>query len=64
MGQLGFVVVGGVLVGYGLGYGVDLLAGGRVGRLVGIVLGVASGLWSAWRIVTRTLKDHGGDEQG
>jgi len=62
VGQLGFVVVGGLLVGYGIGYGIDSLTGGRTGRMVGIVLGLLSGLWSAWRLISRTLQDHGGDE--
>jgi len=64
VGQLGFTVVGGVLVGYGLGYGMDMLTGGRAARLVGIVLGLASGLWTAGRMLFSVLKNNGGDEEG
>lgn len=62
VGQLGFLVAGGVVVGYGLGYGVDLLAGGRAGRAAGIVLGLASGIWSAGRQLMRVINERQGDK--
>ena len=62
IGQLGFLVAGGAVVGYGLGYGVDLLAGGRAGRAAGIVLGLASGIWSAGRQLMRMIKERQGDK--
>ncbi|HAZ27172.1 TPA: hypothetical protein DCY65_00350 [Candidatus Acetothermia bacterium] len=62
LGGLGFVVVGGALAGFGLGYGLDVLMGGRVGRIAGIVLGVASGIWAAGRQLMRVIKDRPGGE--
>jgi len=62
VGQLGFVVAGGAVVGYGLGYGVDLLTGGRAGRAAGIVLGLASGIWSAGRQLMRVINEKQGDK--
>lgn len=62
VGHLGFLVVGGALVGLGVGYGVDLLAGGRVGRAVGLVLGLASGIWAAGRQLMHIVKDRQGEE--
>lgn len=61
VGQLGFLVVGGAAVGFAAGYGVDLLAGGRAGRVVGLIVGLASGIWSAGRQLMRVIKQHQGD---
>ncbi len=63
VGQLGFVVAGGALAGFGLGYGLDLLIGGRVGRVAGIFLGLASGIWAAGRQLVRVLKERQGGEE-
>jgi len=49
-------------VGFGLGYGVDLLTGGRAGRAVGITLGLASGIWSAGHQLMRVIKERQGDK--
>lgn len=50
MGQLGFTVAGGVLVGWACGFGVDRLIGhGRIGQVVGIFAGLAGGALAAWR---------------
>jgi hypothetical protein len=62
VGQLGFLVAGGAAVGFGLGYGVDLLTGGRAGRAVGITLGLASGIWSAGHQLMRVIKERQGDK--
>ncbi|MFH1609536.1 MAG: hypothetical protein ABID40_02780 [Candidatus Bipolaricaulota bacterium] len=62
VGQLGFIVAGGALAGFGLGYGLDLLTGGRAGRVAGIFLGLASGIWAAGRQLMRVIKERQGDE--
>jgi len=62
VGHLGFLVAGGAVVGFGAGYGVDLLAGGRAGRTVGIMLGLASGIWAAGRQLMRVIKEQQGDK--
>ncbi|HIE47492.1 TPA: hypothetical protein EYP84_01200 [Candidatus Bipolaricaulota bacterium] len=53
MGQLGFTVAGGMVVGYGLGYGIDLLVGTQGGRIAGLFFGLASGLLAAARTLKR-----------
>ncbi len=62
VGQLGFIVAGGVLVGFGLGYGLDVLIGGRSGRVGGLFLGLASGLWAAGRQLMHVIKERQGDK--
>lgn len=62
VGQLGFIVVGGALAGFALGYGLDALVGGRAGRIAGIFLGLASGIWSAGRQLMRVIKEKQGDK--
>lgn len=61
VGQLGFIVAGGTLAGFGLGFGFDLLVGTRAGRVVGIFLGLGAGLWTAGRELARLTKDKRGD---
>lgn len=61
VGQLGFLVVGGAAVGFATGYGVDILAGGRAGRMVGLIVGLAGGVWSAGRQLMRVIKKQQGD---
>lgn len=60
--EVGFVVVGGALVGLGLGYGVDLLTGGRTGRIAGLLLGLGSGVWAAGHQLMRVIKKRQGDK--
>lgn len=62
MGQLGGTVVGGALAGFGLGYGIDILVGGRGGRIAGVFVGVASGIWAAARMVMKIVAERKGDE--
>lgn len=62
MGQVGFTVVGGAAVGFGLGYALDLLVASRVGRIVGLFVGLASGIWSAGRHLVRVIKDRQGEK--
>ena len=62
VGQLGFTVLGGALVGLGVGYGLDALGGGRAGRVAGIVLGLAGGVWSAGQQLKRMIKERQGDK--
>lgn len=62
MGQLGFIVAGAALGGLGIGYGIDLLTGGRGGRAGGLFLGLASGLWAAGRQLMRVIKKQQGDK--
>ncbi|MGC9530365.1 MAG: hypothetical protein ACP5G2_07170 [Candidatus Bipolaricaulaceae bacterium] len=62
VGGLGFTVAGATMAGYGLGYGVDLLAGGKVGRVVGLVFGLASGLWTAGKTLSRLLHQKRGED--
>ncbi|MCD6129072.1 AtpZ/AtpI family protein [Candidatus Bipolaricaulota bacterium] len=57
MGELGFTVTGGMLVGYGIGYGIDVLASTRIWRTVGLFFGLASGLWAAARILIRMASE-------
>ncbi|MBC7220837.1 hypothetical protein H5T55_05145 [Candidatus Bipolaricaulota bacterium] len=54
-------MAGGALGGLGIGYGIDLLTGGRAGRVGGLFLGVASGLWAAGRQLMRVIKERQGD---
>jgi len=61
VGQLGFVVAGGLLVGYGIGYGIDVLAGTKAWRIAGIFLGLAGGLWEAGRVLVRISSEGRGD---
>ncbi|RLE31555.1 hypothetical protein DRJ54_00070 [Candidatus Acetothermia bacterium] len=46
-------MAGGMLVGYGIGYGIGLATGTRSLRVAGLLLGLASGLWTAARILRR-----------
>jgi len=62
VGQLGFIVAGSALGGLGIGYGIDLLIGGRAGRVAGLFLGLASGLWTAGRKLMRVTKERQGDK--
>ncbi len=55
VGQLGFLVAGGALAGFGLGYAAEALGAGRAGRVVGLVVGVAGGLWAAGRDLIRVI---------
>ncbi|MBC7092875.1 hypothetical protein H5T53_02555 [Candidatus Bipolaricaulota bacterium] len=48
-------MAGGALVGYGAGYGIDLLTGGKGGRIGGILVGLAGGIWAAARDVKRFM---------
>jgi hypothetical protein len=61
VGQLGFTVVGGALVGYGIGYGIELAGGGKGWRLGGALFGLASGLWAAGRTLSRLIPGKRGD---
>ena len=63
VGHLGFTVAGGVLAGFGLGYGLDLLTGGRAGRVAGLFVGLAGGLWTAGRHLMRVIKERQGDKE-
>ncbi|HHE47807.1 MAG TPA: hypothetical protein ENL11_02535 [Candidatus Acetothermia bacterium] len=57
MGELGFTVTGGMLVGYGIGYGIDAAFGTRSWRTVGLFFGLASGLWAAARTLIRVVSE-------
>lgn len=60
MTQLGLIVVMGGLAGWGLGYGIDRLAGrGKVAQVVGIFVGLAGGMWGAWRELKSALDERG-----
>ena len=62
VGQLGFTVAGGMVVGYGAGYGIDLLAGTQGWRIVGVFFGLAGGLLAAARTLKRVAwNGKGGD---
>jgi hypothetical protein len=50
------------LAGFGLGYGIDTLAGGRGGRIAGVFVGVASGIWAAARMVMKIVAERKDDE--
>lgn len=62
VGQLGFTVAAGAAVGFGLGYGIDLLVASRAGRVVGLFVGLASGIWSAGQQLMRVIEDRQGDK--
>lgn len=62
VGQLGFLVVGGALAGFAVGYGLDALAGGRSGQIAGLLVGLACGLLAAGRHVIREIRKDQGDE--
>jgi hypothetical protein len=62
LGQLGFIVAGGALAGLGLGYGLDLLIGGRIGRVSGVFVGLASGIWAAGRQLLRVMNERKEDK--
>lgn len=55
VGQLGFLVAGGALGGFALGYAAEALGGGRTGRVVGLLVGVAGGVWAAGRHLMRVI---------
>lgn len=57
VGQLGLLVAGGALAGFGLGYGVDALGGGRGGRIAGLFLGLAGGILAAGRHVMGDIRN-------
>lgn len=60
MGELGFLVGGGALAGYGAGYGLDLLLKTRWIRVVGIFVGLGTGFWAAGRELGRFIKSKTG----
>ncbi|MGQ9700432.1 MAG: hypothetical protein ACUVQS_05165 [Candidatus Bipolaricaulaceae bacterium] len=57
---MGFLVAGGALVGFGLGWLLwDQAHGGRLGRALGLVIGLGGGAWTALRLLLREGKKGG-----
>lgn len=57
-------MVFGILIGWGLGWGVDRLIGkGKIAQVVGIFLGLIAGFLGAWRELKLALDKRGEGEK-